>query len=270
MQRMNNPVEVKNQYKDAGPLTTRLSLHQKYSVNSYGFHAWLFDQYTLSPGNAVLELGCGTGETWRNRFDRLPPNCTLTLTDLSEGMVETVTAAIGPHPGVHFAAVDIQDIPYEDDSFEVVIANYMLYHVPDQLRALREIRRVLKPGGRFYAAAAGITKGIHAYVRNVLLELNPRLEAFKPESVSFTLENGTEILNDYFDSVELRHYEDSLAIPVVDDLMAWLRSTITMFGYDEASLTGLAALLEQKKEADGMLHIPKDSGLFVAQLSPAL
>jgi len=54
-----------------------------------------------------------------------------------------------------FAVVDAQAIPYPDAHFDAIIANHMLYHVPDRPKALAEIRRALKPGGHFYASTLG-------------------------------------------------------------------------------------------------------------------
>ena len=57
-----------------------------------------------------------------------------------------------------FEVVDAQLIPYEKHTFNVVIANYMLYHVPDLAKALSEIRRVLQPKGRLYATTVGLNQ----------------------------------------------------------------------------------------------------------------
>ena len=76
-------------------------------------------------------------------------------------------ANAGTRKNVSFRQVDIQDIPYPDDSFDVVIANMMLYHVPDLRKGLTEVRRVLKPGGSFYCATTG-THGIAEYVQELL------------------------------------------------------------------------------------------------------
>ena len=73
----------------------------------------------------------------------------------SEGMLETAKATISGFSNVQHMVIDIQDIPFENDSFDVVIANMMLYHVPDLEKGLSEVRRVLKVGGTFYCATYG-------------------------------------------------------------------------------------------------------------------
>ncbi|MCM1427309.1 MAG: class I SAM-dependent methyltransferase [Eubacterium sp.] len=74
------------------------------------------------------------------------------LTDFSEGMIQTAHSNIGDFPNVTYRVVDIQEIPYEMNSFDIVIANMMLYHVPDLAKGLSEVKRVLKESGRFYCA----------------------------------------------------------------------------------------------------------------------
>ncbi len=56
---------------------------------------------------------------------------------------------------VQFKEIDAQSIPFEDETFDAVIANHMLYHVPDRPKAIAEIKRVLKPGGRLIATTIG-------------------------------------------------------------------------------------------------------------------
>ena len=108
----------------------------------------------------MAECGCGTGSMWQGMC--LPDGCRLTLTGFSAGMLDTARANTA-HLQADYALVDAQDIPYPDAAFDVVIANMMLYHVPDIVKALREIRRVLKPGGTFIAS--GIIEGRQDEVR---------------------------------------------------------------------------------------------------------
>src|SRR5439155_8279412 len=102
---------------------------------------------------------------------------------------------------------------FDDSTFDAVIANHMLYHVPDRESALAEIRRVLRPDGRFYAATVG---------RNHLRELSALVTRFAPDWVSwaaaegdpeaFVLENGADQVGRWFPRVELRRYEDELVV----------------------------------------------------------
>ena len=68
-------------------------------------------------------------------------------------MVEQARRNLTPsgHPFT-FGQLDAQALPFADGSFDSVIANHMLYHVPDRQKTYAEVRRVLKPEGRFYAA----------------------------------------------------------------------------------------------------------------------
>ena len=127
-----NPGE---QYKTAKNLNIRISIHQKYSVNRQGFGNWIFLNYQIGEGMKVLELGCGTGEMWLGKDDIINRCSRLVLSDLSEGMIDTAKEKLIGHDSIEYQIIDIQDIPFPDSSFDVVIANMMLYHVPDLTRA---------------------------------------------------------------------------------------------------------------------------------------
>ena len=131
---------VTGQYANADRLQARISIHERYSRNKQPFGDWIVSHYALQPGERVLELGCGTGSMWQGMT--LPEGCHVTLTDFSAGMLETAKANT-PHLAADYAVADAQAIPYPDAAFDVVIANMMLYHVPDIAQALREIRGVL-------------------------------------------------------------------------------------------------------------------------------
>ena len=75
----------------------------------------------------------------------------LVLSDFSAGMVKVSKENCRHHDNVEYQVIDIQDIPFGDETFDIVIANMMLYHVPDLHRALTEVRRVLKRVENFIA-----------------------------------------------------------------------------------------------------------------------
>ena len=153
-----NRTYLLRQYRDGSNLNARICLHERFSTNGSGFFRWYFDQSGIPDNASVLEVGCGTGQFWLENRDRIPPGWQVVLTDLSRGMVGEAEVALGPvSSNLEFRVADVQDLPFQSDSFDAVLANFMLYHVPDRQRAVAEVRRVLKPGGKFYAGrwAAG-------------------------------------------------------------------------------------------------------------------
>lgn len=167
MSNINNMSIVKQQYANSNNLNTRISIHDKYSTNKLGFRNWIVSNYKISKGMKVLELGCGTGEIWKDRESLINLCTKLTLSDFSEGMLATAKSNIGECDNIEYKVIDIQEIPYEDEAFDVVIANMMLYHVPDIDKGLAEVRRVLKRGGHFYCATYG-EHGIIEYLSKIL------------------------------------------------------------------------------------------------------
>lgn len=242
---------VQNQYATSARLETRISIHEKYSRNKQPFGTWIVSHYDLQPGEKVLELGCGTGSMWQGVI--LPEGCHVTLTDLSAGMLETArqnTARLH----ADYAVCDAMALPYEDNAFDVVIANMMLYHVPDIARALREIRRVLKPEGRFFAA----TTGEHGAVEAVLDMLH------LPCSVNhrFTLQNGTAQLQEQFADVRIMRRDDALDVTVLADLISYLRSMQGMTILADIPDDKLMNVFNSHMK-DGVLSLPKEYGLFI-------
>src|SRR3984957_5930355 len=146
---------LRDQYKDGSNLSARLRLHQRFSTNRYGQMRWMFDRMQLPENASVLELGCGTGILWRGSV-KVPRGWRVILTDMSGGMLRETRATLAQlGRSFTYMQADAQAIPFRDESFDAVIANHMLYHVPDIPRALGEVRRVLKPSGFCYAATMG-------------------------------------------------------------------------------------------------------------------
>ncbi|MBR5546782.1 MAG: methyltransferase domain-containing protein [Clostridia bacterium] len=254
MPAMNDQESIKQQYASADGLQIRRMLHQKYSINKQPYDEWISEHYRIQPGMNVLELGCGTGVSWADAKRWLPDSASLLLTDFSEGMLKTARSNVPDQPNISFAQVDIQQIPYENDSFDLVIANAMLYHVPDLDKAISEVARVLKPDGRFICSTTG-DNGMHQWFQRVLGE-------GESPATPFSLQNGGASLEKHFGKAEMRMREDGLEVTDVNDLAAYVRSTIS-FGYlrdwpPDEMLARLSATA-----VDGIIRIPKEYGLFI-------
>jgi SAM-dependent methyltransferase len=162
-----------------------------------------------------------------------------------------------PQP-LTFAVIDAQAIPYEDESFDGVIANHMLYHVPDRPKAFAEIRRVLRPGGRLYASTNG-----RAHLRE-LSSLVPEQSSDFSHNLVFDLENGRDQLAPWFSMIALHRYDDALIVTEAEPLIAFLLSTRIASALDDDARTALVKRVKQDLAAHGAIHITKDSGLFEA------
>lgn len=255
-----------NQYKNSANLSARISLHDLFSTNKYGWHKWFYDQLGLCEDMAVLELGCGNASLWLRNIDKIPGNCKITLTDISEGMLEDARQNLGGYSKkFNFNRVDAQNIPYEDSSFDIVIADHIFYHISDKQKALSEIKRVLKPKGFLYLSTIG---------KNHLIELRELLKEFKSNIViaqsdfaeDFGLENGEAQIANYFDTTELLRYEDSLIVSEIEPIINYLYSTT---GNSKEILVGenlknFKSFVESKMKATGDIFITKDTGVFKA------
>ncbi|MCL2461316.1 MAG: class I SAM-dependent methyltransferase, partial [Defluviitaleaceae bacterium] len=200
----------------------------------------------------------GTALTWRDKG--LPAGAEITLTDYSPLMLEKAKAALGGDTRFSFAQVDIQAIPYADASFDMLIANHMLQHVPDMEKGLSEARRVLKPGGRFCATTAG------ADTMKELKDIYRRLEGESSfiyhENTAFTLENGAEILGRRFAKIRRRDYADSLEVTDIGDLADYIKSYNDVPESLESELT---ALLRVGFNENGVFHVTKKQGMFICE-----
>ncbi len=265
VQDISNPSFVKNQYRDASNLNARIRLHQEFSTNKYGWHRWLFEQFQFESSVRILELGCGSGNLWSENIDRLPPISEMILSDLSEGMLKQAQLNLWSKGRYfQFGVIDAQSIPFDDGSFDMVIASHMLYHLTDRSKGLKEIKRVMKPTGHFYASTIGC---------NHLKELSEIIGKFDSQlaiwgrlpSNSFTLENGASQLADDFFDISVYRYPDSLEVTDAKLLLDYIFSGRLELS-DERKLELIGFVMQQFEINGGKFFITKDSGVFEASI----
>ena len=262
MSRLDHTAFVRRQYATDANLNARIALHETYSTAPEHFHDWLFDQIQLADRARVLEIGGGSGALWERVRARVPKQWRVTLTDFSYGMANVVREKF-ISPQFSFADCDAQHIPFASASFDAVLANHMLYHVPDVSRALAEFRRVLKPGGALYAATNGEThlQEIHALVASIKGRAD-----FAPDR-GFSLENGAAQLHQHFKDVTRLDHPNALRVTNADSLVAYI---LSWDGYriaptEYALIEELRQRVQNEIDAHGAFHITKAVGLFIAR-----
>ncbi len=212
-----------DQYKNASNLEVRIQLHKDYSVNKTSWFPWIYQQLGIKAGMKVLELGCGTGGLWAENMEKLPEKVEVYLSDQSAGMVEDARHNIGRRKHFHFQTFDCKKIPHEDQTFDLVVANHVLFYIEDRGKVYEEIKRVLKPGGTFICSTYGkahmkeITQLVQDFDADIVLSEKNLYDVFG-------LENGKEELEAYFSQVEKRLYDDYLLVdkaePIVDYILS--------------------------------------------------
>lgn len=266
-----DPQSVQTQYQTSANLDARIRLHAHFSTNHYGWLPWVFDQLAAPAQATILEIGCGPATLWAENRTRIPTTWAITLTDQSAGMIQQAQANLAPsHHAFRFEQMDAQALHFADASFDLVIANHMLYHVPDLPHALGEIQRVLKPGGRFYAATNG--SGHMAELLTLIRHYAPD-RAYEGPERAFSLENGANQLAPWFQPVELRLYEDELAVTEVGALVDYVFSmgsfTASYPEIGAAQRSAFAAYVQQQlAEQGGRFRIQKSTGLFISRKAP--
>ncbi len=251
------------QYKNSSNFMARVTLNARFSTNPYRWTYWLFDQFDVPPNAKVLELGTGPALLWRSNANRIPQGWEITVSDFSPGMLAEACQQLKRVRGnFRCEVVDAQSIPFEDATFDMVTANHMLYHVPDIAKALGEIKRVLKPGGKFYAATngEGNMRELSELIANYIGE-----PGFKIHMLKFTLENGAATIKPFFPDVTLRRHEDAMEVtevqPIVDYVLSssrWRLERIADAPQD------FAAYIQREMDKTGSIHMSKEMGVFVA------
>jgi SAM-dependent methyltransferase len=256
---------LNQQYHNASNLSARAHLHIRFSTNKYGWFRWAFEQIDLPPTARFLELGCGPGWFWVENGERIPAGWDITLSDFSPGMRQEAQQNLqnAAHP-FQFEVIDAQSIPFEDSSFDAVMANHMLYHVPDREKAFSEIRRILKPAGKFFAATNG---------ESHIKEIDNLIERFAPDtdfwegfsaSGAFTLENGAPQLMRHFSQVCACWYNDGLIVTEAEPLVAYILSGKANSFFTAERVAELTRFVEQEIAAKGSIYITKATGMFKA------
>jgi SAM-dependent methyltransferase len=208
--RLDDPALVAAEYADESRLRRRARGFAGIGT-AHDARVPLVTAIVAAAPSRVLEVGCGWGElaAWIAR----DTGADVIATDLSPRMVELARGN-----GVNAQVADVQELPFEDESFDAVIAAWMLYHVPDLERGLAEIARVLRAGGVLFATTNS---------RYHLQELRD-LVGSGPSPSKFTREDGREQLLHHFASADRIDVDGDLVFDDRAQVDDYVRASIAM------------------------------------------
>jgi SAM-dependent methyltransferase len=248
------------QYRNGEKLDARAFLHRTYSTSPVAFARFEADLVDWNDAVDVLECGCGTGRFWDGHPG--PSSLRITLTDLSPGMVDEAVARAATAGLTHVSGrpADVQALPFDADSFDVVLANHMMYHVPDPDRGVAELARVLRPDGVALVATNGY--GHMGEINDAIAEVFGSHEERLYEV--FGIDTGEARLREQFGSIVWHAFDNDL---LVDDPAA-------VVAYGLSFPPGESATPEQRlafeaavrrRFTNGRLRIRTRAGVFVCR-----
>lgn len=274
-------------YADPTKLGARIDLHNHFSTNPVRFPEWELSLVDLSTVRRALDAGCGTGNFLVPLARRLAgQGATVVGLDLSAGVLATARARVEAERLPATCQIgDVEALPFADGTFDLALANFMLFHVPDLDKGIAELRRVLRLGGTLLAATNG-----EGHMRELFeLGATASVAAGAPEAalaskwqesrLLFSLQNGAAWLGRHFAQVRLERHIDALRVTELEPLVAYFASTWTLDQMVEAmastpeerkALRGriidrFRALAAERLAAEGCVRIAKDAGAFVAE-----
>lgn len=254
---------LKAQYRNSTNISARIRLHRLFSSNKQGWFPWIYEQCQIIEGMKILELGCGNGRLWIENKAKLPADCEIILSDISEGMIRDVRREQSLQDDrFSFAAFDCHAIPYEDASFDLVIANHVLFYCKNVDRVCSEVGRVLKPGGRFVCGTYGMAH--MQEVSRLVTQFDDRI-TLSGENLyeHFGKENGAQALAPYFAEVDWQQYEDALIVTQAEPLIEYVLSC-----HGNQNQYILEKYNKFRKYVEGQIRngytITKDAGIFIS------
>src|SRR5690606_15992023 len=129
-------------------LRLRQDVYDRYSVPHIDYHAWVLDRLNWRGDERVLDVGAGPGDYYRALSSRLP--------DIQYTGVDLALPRLYDHPARSLAQGELAELPFGSGTFDVVMANHVLFLIDDRAAAIRELRRILKPDGILLTATNSI------------------------------------------------------------------------------------------------------------------
>ncbi len=244
--------------------------YAKYCVPRTDFAAWTLETIDWTGDEVVLDIGAGAGNHY-SRLIKAQPEIEYYAVDLSPSLLYKHPCAAD-----RLAFGDALELPYADESFDVVMANHVLYHMGDIDTCLAEIKRVLKPDGRILASTDSLhtTPELQVLIRRAMVLLSENGAQVQPLSLpcqAFALENGTRILARHFYAVVRHDLPRQLVFDAVEPALEYLESMRDLRQHDlpdDVSWDDMMLIMQQQMtqllQLLGALEINIARGALVA------
>ncbi len=261
-----------NYQETTNDLLTRIDIHQKFG--SRDIDQWMLELLQVQKGSRILDVGCGAGKQCFVFDKALVGEADITGGDVSAELLEKArqeNAKLGSR--VKFIDLDFNKrFPFEDDQFDLLSACFTIYYADDIPFTIREMHRVLKPGGRLFTT--GPMPENKRLFYDIIQEATQKTIPPMPGSSRY----GSLILNAIkttFFKVDIHIFENPLTFVEIDPFLAYTRASLSedrklwtsLFQEKddfEKVMSQIERVAARRLEQDGQLVMTKVVGGFVA------
>lgn len=251
------------QYATPANLVARQAIYA-YQNPRTSLYDWALDLAELDGDETTLDIGCGNG-SYLEALHRRGHRGLIVGMDFSPGMLASARQARGPEAAQPVVLGDAAALAFEDGCADVLLVMHMLYHLPDPRRALAELRRVVRAGGRVLILLNGSAhqQQLRRLLRETVLDFGEPFAG--TESVD--LDAGEELAATFF-NVERHELRAELLVPEPGPVLAYVESmNFLQAGHanGEAMLRSIKARVSERIDTEGAFRITTCCGCLVCR-----
>ncbi len=216
---------MKISYKETiNDLFTRINIHDAYGARD--IDKWMLEVLPLSEGMSILDVGCGAGKQCFSYLAHLNGKADITGADISEellGKARAENQKLGNK--VTFTHVNFnEEFPFQSDTFDLASCSFAIYYAEDIPFTIKEMHRVLKPGGHLFTTGPMPENKLMFY--EIISEATGKKIPPMPGSSRYASEILTSI-EKQFSSVKVHVFENPLTFPSVEPFMDYTRASLS-------------------------------------------
>jgi len=259
------------EYADPTPLKVRIDTHERYSERPDDPAADVLAALALTGTEHLADIGCGDAR-FLAQLAAAGHQGPLVGIDTSPAMIAAADAV----PRVRGVFGSAERIPFDDNSFDVITARHMLYHVPDPMAALREFRRTTKPGGSVTVVVNH--PGTCPYTGELVAAHAATYGVGAGSAVINTVDSDTlpEMMAQVFGAVRIHRSDNALVFDTPEPLVRFAEALFTFHGVPPNHPRRQAILTDLREDVEDWFthhpgrtwHDPKGYIVATAVLEP--
>jgi ubiquinone/menaquinone biosynthesis C-methylase UbiE len=213
-----------NYQETSDDLLTRINIHDAYGARD--IDKWMLEVLPLEQGMTILDVGCGAGKQCFSYLAHLSGKAQITGGDVSEELLTKAreeNRKLGNR--VTFKTLNFNEpFPYEDNTFDLVSCSFAIYYAEDIPFTIREMHRVLKPGGKLFSTGPMPENKQMFY--EIIKEATGKEIPPMPGSSRYSTDI-LESIENTFSSVEVLIFNNPLTFPTVEPFLAYTRASLS-------------------------------------------